>query len=248
MLNKITVEICCGSAEDGIEAWHGGANRVELCSALFLGGLTSSLGALLELKARSQIEVATIIRPRQGGFCYSESDFRVAMYDAELMLKHGADALVVGFLHADGRVDLARTLAMVELAGEVPVCFHRAIDVVPDWREALDALMELGIKRVLSSGQASSAYEGRYVLREMMDYAGDRLLIMPGGGIRVENVHELLAVTGAREIHLGGVSRVMQDSSTQHLPALRFGDPKSPPENEYKRVSRDAVATFIKSL
>ena len=117
MSNKVLVEICCGSAEDAIEAWHGGADRVELCSALFLGGLTPSLGSLLELKAQAEIKVAAIIRPRQGGFCYSESDFRAAMHDAEQMLKHGADALVFGFLHADGRVDLARTRAMVELAG-----------------------------------------------------------------------------------------------------------------------------------
>ncbi len=248
MSNKVLVEICCGSAEDAIEAWHGGADRVELCSALFLGGLTPSLGSLLELKAQAEIKVGTIIRPRQGGFCYSESDFRAAMHDAEQMLKHGADALVVGFLHADGRVDLARTRTMVELAGDVPVCFHRAIDVVPNWQEAFDGLMEIGVQRVLSSGQAPSAYEGRYVLREMMAHAAGRLQVMPGGGIRAGNVHKLLAVTGAREIHLGGVSRLMHDSSTQHNPELRFGDPKSPPESEYKRVSRDAVAEFIASL
>ncbi len=248
MRNKTLVEICCGSAEDAIEAWHGGADRVELCSALFLGGLTPSLGALLELKAQTEIEVAAMIRPRQGGFCYSKSDFRTALYDAELMLQHGADALVVGFLHEDGRIDLARTRAIVELADGVPVCFHRAIDVVPDWREALDGLMGIGVQRLLSSGQAPSAYQGRFVLREMIAYAAGRLQVMPGGGIRAGNVHELLAVTGAREIHLGGVSRLMQDNSTQYNSDLRFGDPKSPPENEYKRVSRDAVAEFIAGL
>lgn len=248
MTSKPLVEICCGSAEDAIEAWLGGADCVELCSALFLGGLTPSLGSLLELKAQTEIKVAVMIRPRQGGFCYSKSDFRTALYDVELMLEHGADALVVGFLLEDGRVDLARTRAVVELADKVPVCFHRAIDVVPDWREALDGLMEIGVRRLLSSGQAPSAYEGRHVLREMTDYATGRIEVMPGGGIRAGNVQELLAVTGAREIHLGGVSRLMQDSSTQHNPYLRFGDPKSPPENEYKRVSRDAVAEFIASL
>ncbi len=248
MRNKTLVEICCGSAEDAIEAWHGGADRVELCSALFLGGLTPSLGALLELKAQTEIEVAAMIRPRQGGFCYSKSDFRTALNDAELMLQHGADALVVGFLHEDGRIDFARTRAIVELADGVPVCFHRAIDVVPDWREALDGLMGIGVQRLLSSGQAPSAYQGRFVLREMIAYAAGRLQVMPGGGIRAGNVHELLAVTGAREIHLGGVSRLMQDNSTQYNSDLRFGDPKSPPENEYKRVSRDAVAEFIAGL
>ena len=248
MNKKIKVEICCGSAEDAIEAWMGGADRVELCSSLFLGGLSPSLGSLLEVKAKSDIEVAVMLRPREGGFCYSESDFSVLMRDAELMMSHGADALVVGLLTSDGTVDKTRLKTLMSLTGDLPVCFHRAIDVVPDWRAALDVLMDLGVKRVLSSGQAVSAFEGRDTLREMIEYCGERVVVMPGAGIRKENVAEILTVTGASEIHLGGVSRVMPDSSTQHNLNLRFGNPNSPPENSYKRVDRALVKAFINSL
>ena len=111
-MQPILLEICCGSAEDAIEAAAGGADRVELCSALFLGGLTPSLGSLLEVKQRTQIPVIAMNRPRQAGFCYSPTEFAVMERDAELLLEHGADGIVFGMLNADGTVDVKRTLAI----------------------------------------------------------------------------------------------------------------------------------------
>ena len=248
MKNNPLVEICCGSAEDAIESWHGGADRAELCSSLFLGGLTPTMGSLLEVKEKTDIQVAVMIRPRQGGFYYSETDFAVMLRDAALFARHGADALVTGFLGADGRVDLLRVKAFVDVADGLPVCFHRAIDLVPDWREALDMLAKAGVTRVLSSGQVPSAWDGRDTLKQMIDYAKGRLVIMPGAGIRKETVRAFLDVTGATEIHLGGVSSVMHDPSNQHNPNLRFGDPSSPLESEYKRVDREKVRNFCKAL
>lgn len=248
MSRKALLEICCGSAADAIEAWRGGADRVEVCSALFLGGLTPSLASLLEAKEKSSLLVAVMVRPRQGGFCYSETDFDVALRDARLFVKHGADALVSGFLLADGRVDFERTKTFVEGAEGVPVCFHRAFDLVPDWREALDTLIEAGINRVLTSGLAKSAWDGRETLRQMVDYAGDRLTIMPGGGIRLHNVLDILAVTGAKQVHSGGVSETLHDTSNQNMPDLRFGDPQSPPENEYRQVNREKVRALVDAL
>lgn len=242
------LEICCGSADDAIESWHGGANRVELCSSLFLGGLTPTLGALLEVKEKTGIQVAVMVRPRQGGFCYSETDFAVALRDAALFARQGADALVTGFLSADGRVDLARTKAFVEVAEGLPVCFHRAIDLVPDWREALDMLAEAGVTRVLSSGQARSAWEGRDTLKQMIDYAAGRLVIMPGGGIRAHNIGGLLAYTGATEVHSGGVSDTVYDHSNAHNPSLRFGDVQSPEENTYRQVNREKVRALVEAM
>lgn len=248
MKAKALLEICCGSATDAIEAWQGGAWRVELCSALFLGGLTPSLASLLEVKDKTSVQVATMVRPRQGGFFYSETDFRVVLQDASLFVKHGADALVGGFLLEDGRVDLSRCKALVDVADGVPVCFHRAFDLVPDWREALDVLVEAGVKRVLTSGLALSAWDGRETLRQMVEYAGDRLTIMPGGGIRSHHIREILAFTGAKEVHCGGVSETLIDPSNQHQPGLRFGDPLSPPENEYRQVSAEKVRALVDAL
>lgn len=245
---KALLEICCGSAADAVEAWHGGAQRVELCSALFLGGLTPSLATLLEAKEKTGVEIAAMVRPRQAGFCYSDTEFNVALRDAALFVKHGADALVGGFLLEDGRVDFERTKAFVEVAEGVPVCFHRAIDLVPDWREALDTLIEAGVSRVLTSGLAASAWDGRETLRQMVAYAGDRLTIMPGGGIRLHNVLDILAFTGAKDVHSGGVSETLLDTSNQHLPNLRFGDTQSPPENEYRQVSREKVRALVELL
>ena len=248
MSRKALLEICCGSATDAIEAWRGGADRVELCSALFLGGLTPSLATLLEVKEKTGVEVAVMVRPRQGSFCYSETEFEVALRDAALFIKHGADTLVGGFLMEDGRVDYPKTRAFVEASDGVPVCFHRAIDLVPDWKEALGMLIEAGVTRVLTSGLATTAWNGRETLREMRDYVAGRLVVMPGGGVREHNIRDLLAFTGATEVHSGGVSETLFDTSNQHLPDLRFGDPQSPPENEYRQVNRQKVRALVDAL
>lgn len=156
----ILLEICCGSAEDSIEAAAGGADRVELCSALFLGGLTPSLGSLLEAKQRTNIPVIAMNRPRPAGFCYSATEFAVMERDAELLLEHGADGIVFGMLNRDGTVDSKRTRAMRERIGSRQAVFHRAFDVTPDPFRALEELIDLGLTRVLTSGQKPDAPQG----------------------------------------------------------------------------------------
>lgn len=134
------LEVCCGSAEDVLLAAGAGADRVELNSALFLGGLTPSIGAM-EVARQVSIPIMAMVRPREGGFCYSEAEFAAMLADARALLAAGADGIVFGCLHPDGRVDKARCAAMLEVIGEKESVFSRAIDVVPDWREALDVLM-----------------------------------------------------------------------------------------------------------
>ena len=141
-MGKTLLEICCGSADDVIEAAKGGADRVELNSNLFQGGLTPTIGTLRVVKRQVTIPVMTMVRPRAGGFCYTENEFEVAKADAELLLQNGADGLVFGFLHADGTVDRERTKALVHIASGMPCVFHRALDVVPDWKQALDTLID----------------------------------------------------------------------------------------------------------
>src|SRR5581483_7355331 len=147
---EILLEICCGSAEDALEAAAGGADRVELCSALFLGGLTPSLGSLLEVKQKAKLPVIAMNRPRQAGFCYSETEFAVMERDTETLLEHGADGMVFGILKADGSVDVKRTRALRDRIGVRQAVFHRAFDVTPDPFRALNELIDLGITRVLT--------------------------------------------------------------------------------------------------
>lgn len=151
-MGRILLEVCCGSADDVIEAHRGGADRVELNCDLFHGGLTPTLGSLLVAKRETGMKIIAMVRPREGGFCYTQAEFAAAVEDGKLLLEHGADGLAFGFLREDGTVDAQRTGVLAELCrerGKEPV-FHRAIDVTPDWRAALDALMELGVARVLT--------------------------------------------------------------------------------------------------
>ena len=193
----IRIEVCCGSAGDVIEAWRAGADRVELNSDLFHGGLTPTLGSLRVARRETELPIMAMVRPREGGFCYTETEFAVCLEDARLLLENGADGLVFGFLHPDGTVDAERSRRLAELAleAEKEAVFHRAIDVVPDWREALDLLAELHITRVLTSGQAPDVSWGTDTVREMIAYAAGRLQILPGAGVTAKNMDRILAET-----------------------------------------------------
>lgn len=202
-MSKITLEICCGSFEDAKAAQDGGADRIELNSALYLGGLTPSLGTLLLAKEQCTIPVVAMVRPRGGGFCYSEAEFEVMLRDARILLEHGADGIVFGFLHSDTTLDTKRTAQMVELIhsyGKEAV-FHRAIDCVMDIDHGLQQLIELKVDRVLTSGGRNTAWEGREVIARLQQKYGDQIEILPGAGLRKENALDFLAVAGTTQLH-----------------------------------------------
>ena len=237
-MENYLLEICCGSAQDAVTAAAAGANRVELCSALPLGGLTPSLGEL-EIAKKQGIRVMALLRPREGGFCYSETEFETMLYDAKNLLAHGADGLVFGVLHSDGTVDEERCEALCRSAGEKEKVFHRAIDVVPDWRAAFDCLIRLGFTRVLTSGQCPSAPEGADTIRAMREYAAGRLQILPGGGIKAHNAAALLQKTGCRQLH-ASLKSPCHDSSFGGNPLIRFnGVP--PEEGGYALADRAQI-------
>lgn len=229
---KLTIEICCGSAEDAIEAEKGGADRVELNSCLFHGGLTPTLGTLQAVKRHTHIPVMAMVRPRQGGFCYTDIEFETAQADAALLLENGADGLVFGFLQEDGTLDQERCKAVLAICKGKPAVFHRAIDVVPDWKRTLSSLIELGFTRVLTSGQAPNVLYGIETLRAMMEFADGAIEILPGGGVNQWTLKRLLAETGTAQVHFGHfVDRF--DHSTEHNPSIQFGKSLSPEENRY---------------
>lgn len=233
-MKQIKLELCCGSAEDVYEGYQAGIRRVELNSSLFLGGLTPTAGTVRVARALApEMEIMAMVRPREGGFCYTEVEMRVALADAKAVLEAGADGIVFGFLKEDGTVDRERCKRMIDAAGGKPTVFHRAIDVTPDWKAALEILMELGITRVLTSGQAPSVLFGLETVRQMREFAKGQIEILPGAGIKRHNAEQVLAATGCDQLHLSG-HKVVCDPSTQGNPDIHFGGALYPSETQYK--------------
>ena len=244
---EILLEICCGSAEDALEAADGGADRVELCSALFLGGLTPSLGSLLQVKARTRVPVMAMNRPRQAGFCYSQTEFAVMERDAETLLEHGADGIVFGILHDDGTIDTTRTRALRERIGIRQAVFHRAFDVTPDPVRALEELIDLGFTRVLTSGQRNDAPDGADLIRRLIEQARNRIEVLPGAGITLATVRAFVEATECAQIHMTAFA-TRQDKSTLANPKIYFGAPGGPPEAEFQLTDRDYVRRVKEEL
>ena len=247
-MKNITFECCCGSAADAIAAYQGGASRVELNSDLFHGGLTPTLGELLTVKKHCpDLKVLCMVRPREGGFCYTDVEYETILADAKLFLDNGADGIVFGFLHEDATVDAERTKEILTVIGDKESVFHRAIDVVPDWKTALDILIDLGVTRVLSSGQKPTVPEGIFTLKEMIEYADGRIQILPGAGITPENAPWVREMTGATQMH-AAMHRTVYDRSTTGNPAIYFGGAVYPPEDRYSVTHPDDIAAFVASV
>lgn len=248
-MKKILVEVCCGSADDVIEAKKAGADRVELNSDLFHGGLTPTVGSLLVAKRETGMKIMTMIRPREGGFCYTEAEFAVAIEDAKQLLANGSDGLVFGFLHTDGTIDVKRTAILANLAysaGKEAV-FHRAIDVVPDWKQALDLLIDLNITRVLTSGQEADVSNGTETVREMIRYAAGRIQILPGAGITARNYQRIVAETGTDQIHLAA-HRSVADTSVLNNRSIFYGGCLYPPEDRYNMIDKEYISGIVTGL
>ncbi|MFN9267430.1 MAG: copper homeostasis protein CutC [Planctomycetaceae bacterium] len=241
------VEICCGSLDDALAAEAGGADRIELNSALFLGGLTPSAGTIRLARARLSIPILAMVRPRGGGFLYSDAEFDVMQADAQALCDLGADGLVFGCLTAEGVVDRERTARLVELAGGRPTVFHRAFDVVPDPFAALETLISLGITRVLTSGQEESAYNGAALIRQLRDAARGRIEILPGGGIDPFNIADVVARTGTDQVHLALFAPRL-DPSCQGRPQVFFGGGLRPAEDQLDVIDAQGVARLRSQL
>jgi copper homeostasis protein len=246
-MRDILLEICCGSLDDAVEAERGGADRVELCSALFLGGLTPSLGTIVEADRRLDIPFLAMVRPRGGGFRYSAPEFASMERDVELAVEAGADGVVFGILHENGTVDGDRTRRLVALAGERETVFHRAFDVTPDPFVALDQLVDLGITRVLTSGQKDSVPEGAPLIRRLLEHAAGRIEVLPGGGIAAWNVRECVERTGCRQVHLTAF-RSAVDPSTHACPQVTFGGALQPAEDRYDITDAALVSRLRATL
>lgn len=243
---RILLETVCCSPSDCLEAEAGGADRIELCSALGVGGLTPSLGVVLEARRRTSLPLVCMIRPRPGPFGYAEPEFESMRRDVELLRAHGAAGVVFGVLDDDCAVDVPRTRALVEAAGPVETVFHRAFDLAADPLAALDALVEAGVTRVLTSGRERTAAEGAALIAALLERAAGRIDVMPGGGIRAGTVAPLLQRTGARAVHAGPV-RQARDRTGRANPRLSFGEPGAG-SDDFPLTDRAAVRALRRAL
>lgn len=223
------LEVCVDSVESALRAQAGGAARVELNDNLLMGGTTPSLGAVQVARKHLTIELLVMIRPRGGDFCYSDLELEIMERDLAVMREVGVDGVVFGLLRPDGTVDVPRMQRLMEAAAPLPVTFHRAFDVCADPFRALEELIDLGVRRILTSGQAPTVLEGRALLRELIARAAGRLTILPGGGITEDNVDLVIRELGVDELH---VYLPMEEPSPMlhRNPRVFMGGSLCPPE------------------
>jgi copper homeostasis protein len=203
MKRKYLLEISVETLEGAMAAERGGADRIELCGELFVGGITPDPGLMLETFANVQIPISAMIRPRAGNFVYSDEEFAVMRASLRMAYRLQLDGVVLGILKADSRVDVERTRELVQLAKGMKVTFHRAIDETPDLLVALEDVVQTGASRILTSGGKRAALEGAATIAEMVSQSRGRATILPGAGINAENAAEVLQKTRANEIHSG---------------------------------------------
>jgi copper homeostasis protein len=195
------VEAAVETLASALAAERAGADRIELCENLSDGGTTPGPGMIAAVVGRVHLPVFVLIRPRAGDFVYSDDELRAMIRDTEVAGRMGIAGIVTGALAADGSVDAERTHTMVKAAAGLPVTFHRAIDSTVNLPVALEAVIEAGASRVLTSGGAATALEGVDLIAALVDQARNRITIIAGGGVREHNVRDVIARTGVREVH-----------------------------------------------
>jgi copper homeostasis protein len=237
-------EVCVDSIAGIRAAREADAERVELCANLLEGGTTPSLGTILVARKVADIKLHVMIRPRGGDFLYDEDEIATMEADIASAKSAGVDGVVFGVLTRDGRVDRETTERLIARARPVSVTFHRAFDMTPEPLIALETLIELGVDRILTSGQEPTAYEGAERIAELIKAAVDRVIILPGGGINARNVARIAAVTGASEIHFA--ARVPTTSAMRFRRGdVYMGGELRPPEYDRLDTSTAAVGAVI---
>jgi copper homeostasis protein len=234
---RILIEAAIESPDDARAAEAGGADRLELCAALDLGGLTPSLGAFQEVAACSRLPVVVMIRPRPGDFVYSDADVRVMLRDVEAFRPLNPAGFVFGCLAADGRVHTDHSRRLVSAGGGAACVFHRAFDRAPDPMAALDTLGELGFARVLTSGGADTATAGSVNIAAAVKRAGPRLTVLPCGRVRADSAVTVVQATGCTQVH---------GSFAEAVPVGRDRGVRGYPSRS--RTSQDEVAACREAL
>ena len=241
---KRIIEICANSAWSCVEAEAGGASRVELCAGIPEGGTTPSYGEIKTAQAlTSQIAINVIIRPRGGDFLYTEAEIQSMLLDIELCKQLGVHGVVFGCLTQEGDIDVPLMRRLIEAAKPLSVTCHRAFDVCRDPFAALEQLIELGVTRVLTSGQMPDAFYGAETIREMIEFAQGAIQILPGGGIKHWNIDRVISATGCTQVHVARFSN-RRDNSTANNTAIHFGGALYPPEDSFGVTDSSYIASL----
>jgi copper homeostasis protein len=217
MSKSFLFELCADSLEAAKAAQAGGADRMELCEELAIAGITPSKALLAAVLDAVSIPVHVLIRPRGGDFVYSSAEYKQMRREIEQAKAAGAAGVATGVLLADGRVDVERTRALVELARPMKVTFHRAFDETPDQSEALEDVIRTGADCLLTSGGEATVLAGAEKIRRLQSQAGDRIELMAGGGLKLANLAEVVRRSGVSCLH-GSLSR-SRNSDGQGLAA-----------------------------
>jgi copper homeostasis protein len=246
-MEPILIEIIASGPDDCIAAEQAGADRIELCAALPLGGLTPSFGAIAESTRRCRLPIMAMVRPRAAGMLYSEAEFACMERDVDAAFEAGADGVVFGVLRADGTVDAnppARHLRRCE--GKQAV-HHRGFDVTPDAFAALEILIDLGFARILTSGQRPTAPQGAALIRKLIEKADGRIEILPGAGITAANCVAFVTETGCRQVHLAAFGAA-EDPSGKANPQIKFAGAELPLEGVYDTFDPSQVRAVRTAL
>jgi copper homeostasis protein len=245
--SDVLIEVCAGSVADVAAAMAVGADRIELCAALELGGVTPSMGMVEAALEASCLPIIAMLRPRAGGFCYDGDEFKVMLRDATRFLDLGVAGVAFGVLDRRQRVDIPRAREIIDLVKPREAVFHRAFDFAADRPADLTALIEIGCTRVLTSGGQATAGEGINALRELVNLGGSRIEIMPGGGIRVDNISEIVRQTNCRQIHLGA-SAPANDGSLAAQSNIQLSDGRYMTGSDYRAVDRTLLTAAVEAV
>lgn len=238
------LKVCANSVESAINAEKGGANRIELCENLFVGGTTPSFGCIAETISRLNIPVNVLIRPRPGDFVYSDLEFSQMLRDIEVSKKIGVSGIVCGILLPNGEIDITRTTELVKAAQPLTFTFHRAFDLIPNPFIGLNQLIECGCSHLLTSGQKNKASEGLQLLSQLVKHANGRIRIIAGGGVNPSNIIDL-AECGVNEFHLSG-SELVARYNLNHT-GVSFTSTILP-ENTVQLTNADSVTKTLAKL
>ena len=246
-MNKI-IEICCGSYEDAINAYAGKAKRIELNSALHLGGLTPSIASLVLTKKNTNLKVIAMVRPRGAGFCYNDIEFEVMKEDARCLLENGADGIAFGCLNKDGTIHKKQTQEMIEIIRQYhgEVVFHRAFDCVEDPYGSIEQLIQLGVNRVLTSGLKPKAMDGKELIKNLQNKYGKQIEILAGSGMNASNAKEMMDYTGINQVHSSCKDWINDPTTKTHEVSYAYAP--YPHENDYDVVSKELVEKIVRSV
>ena len=242
--NKFKIEVCTSHLQSVIAAQKGGADRVELVDNLYEGGTTPSYATIKIAREKLEIGLNVMIRPRGMDFLYSDIEFEIMKEDIQVCKELGADGVVFGILLPNGNIDKERTKILVELARPMSITFHRAFDVTPDPYKTLDDIIDLGIDRILTAGQKNAVPEGLGLIKQLIEKADDRIIIMPGSGINEKNIQEIRDYTGAKEFHLTG-RKTVQSKTEYQKEGIFFGGLPQIPEYEIKFTDSEIIRKVV---